>query len=78
MPSVIVVSTGDELLFGTTVNTNSSFISNIFFGTNFKVIKHITIGDEINTIVSAVKNSIDEYKKIEKNEKINDSKLKKD
>lgn len=60
MPSVIVVSTGDELLFGTTVNTNSSFISNIFFGTNFKVIKHITIGDEINTIISAVKNSIDE------------------
>ncbi|MCL1834283.1 MAG: CinA family nicotinamide mononucleotide deamidase-related protein, partial [Leptospirales bacterium] len=60
MPKVIVISTGDELLFGTTVNTNSSFISALFFGSNFNVIKHLIVGDQIDHIVNAIKNSIDE------------------
>ena len=60
MPKVIIISTGDELLFGTTVNTNSSFISNLFFGSNFDVIKHITIGDQIEYIVDSINNSLEE------------------
>ncbi len=60
MPDVIIIATGDELLFGTTVNTNSSFISRLFFGSNFKVVKHITTGDEINSIVSSIQKSLDE------------------
>ena len=60
MPNVIIISTGDELLFGTTVNTNSSFISNLFFGSNFNVIKHITVGDQIDGIVNAINGSLNE------------------
>jgi len=60
MPSIIIISTGDELLFGTTVNTNSSFISNLFFGSNFNVVKHITVGDKIDSIVNAISSSIEE------------------
>jgi len=60
MPRVIIISTGDELLFGTTVNTNSSSISNLFFGSNFNVVKHITVGDEINSIVNSIKHSLEE------------------
>lgn len=58
MPDVAIIATGDELLFGTTVNTNSSFISSKFFGSNFKVLKHITIGDEINSIISSIKDAL--------------------
>jgi len=60
MTNVIIISTGDELLFGTTINTNSSFISSLFFGSNFKVLKHITVGDEIDSIVSAISKSVEE------------------
>ena len=60
MPQVIIISTGDELLFGTTVNTNSSSISNLFFGSNFNVVKHITVGDEIHSIVNSIKHSMEE------------------
>lgn len=60
MPAVIIISTGDELLYGTTLNTNSTFISSLFFGSNFKVIKHVTVGDDINSIVTSISESIDE------------------
>lgn len=60
MPSVIIISTGDELLFGTTINTNSSYISSLFFGSNFKVIRQITVGDDIDSITSSIKKSLEE------------------
>lgn len=60
MYEIIIISTGDELLYGTTINTNSSFISRMFFGSNFKVIKHIIIGDEIEAIVSSLNQSMQE------------------
>ena len=60
MPDVIIISTGDELLFGTTINTNSTFISSLFFGSNFKVIRQITVGDDIHAIVSSLSESIDD------------------
>ncbi len=57
MHDVVIISTGEELLQGTTVNTNSSFISSLLFGTNFKVLKHIVVGDEIDSIISCLKES---------------------
>ena len=60
MPDVIIISTGYEFIYGTTINTNCSFISNLFWGSNFKVLKHITIGDEIESIVSVLNQSINE------------------
>lgn len=59
MPDVVIISTGDELLYGTTVNTNSPFISSLFFGSNFNVRKHITTGDDLNSIISAIKESLE-------------------
>jgi nicotinamide-nucleotide amidase len=60
MPDVIIISTGEELLQGTTVNTNSSFISSLLFGTNFTVLKHIVIGDKIDSIISCLEKSVEE------------------
>jgi len=60
MPDVVIITTGDELLYGTTADTNSSFISSQLFGTNFKVIKHVTISDDLNTIASCLKQSVTE------------------
>lgn len=60
MPSVIIISTGDELLFGTTINTNSAYISSLLFGSNFKVIRQITIGDDIDSIISTISKSFEE------------------
>jgi nicotinamide-nucleotide amidase len=48
--TVTIIATGEELLQGTTVDRNSSFISSRFFGTNFKVLKHITTGDNADDI----------------------------
>ncbi len=58
MPAVIIISTGDELLFGTTVNTNSAFISSMFFGSNFKVIRQVTVGDGIDSITASIRESL--------------------
>ncbi len=57
--TVTIIATGEELLQGTTMDTNSSFISSRFFGTNFKVIKHITVGDTRDDIVKTVLSSLD-------------------
>lgn len=59
MPDVIIIATGDELLFGTTVNTTSSFISGHLFGSNFNVIRHITTGDSTESIVSSLTESLE-------------------
>lgn len=60
MADVIIITTGDELLYGTTVDTNSSYIAKFFFGTNYHVKKCITVSDSIADIESAVRNSISE------------------
>ncbi|MFA5520042.1 MAG: molybdopterin-binding protein, partial [Spirochaetota bacterium] len=57
--TVTVIATGEELLHGTTVDRNSSFISSRFFGTNFKVIKHITVGDTRNDIAKTLLSALD-------------------
>ena len=58
MPDVIIITTGDELLYGTTVDTNSAFICSRFFGSEFRVKKHITVPDSIDDIISAVTDSL--------------------
>ena len=56
--TVIIVATGEELLYGTTADTNSSYISSRFFGTNFHVIRHISVGDNITDIENAVRDAL--------------------
>jgi len=43
---VTIIATGQELLNGTTTDTNSAFMSSSFWGTNFRVINHVTVGDD--------------------------------
>ena len=58
MRSVIIITTGDELLYGTTADTNSAFISSHLFGTSLRVKKHITVPDSIDEITAAVTQSL--------------------
>lgn len=56
--TVTIITTGEELLQGTTVDTNSSFLSSRFSGTNFEVSKHITVGDGVEDIIKTVSESL--------------------
>lgn len=58
MPDVIIITTGDELLYGTTVDTNSAFICSQFFGTDFSVKRHVTVSDNIEDIRDAVEGAL--------------------
>jgi nicotinamide-nucleotide amidase len=57
MKKAVILTTGDELLHGATTDTNSSFISWHLFGTDIIVIKHITVGDNIDLIISGLSES---------------------
>lgn len=57
MIKTIIITTGDELLQGSTTDTNSSYISWCLFGTELNVIKHITVGDDVESITSAISES---------------------
>ncbi len=56
--TVTIIATGEELLQGTTADTNSSFLSSRFFGTNFEVKRHITVGDSVDDIIDGVTESL--------------------
>lgn len=60
MPDVTIITTGEELLDGSTVNTNSSVISSLFKNTKFRIKKLITVGDDVNAIISAVNEALNE------------------
>jgi len=57
MINTVIITTGDELLHGTTSDTNSAFISWRLFGTELNVLRHITVGDRIDSIIAAVNES---------------------
>ncbi|MEO8233375.1 MAG: competence/damage-inducible protein A [Ignavibacteriota bacterium] len=46
-----LISIGDELLIGQTINTNVAFIGNLLSDINMSIIKSTVIGDEIKTIL---------------------------
>jgi len=58
MIKTVIITTGDELLHGTTADTNSSFISWRLFGTDLNVVKHITVGDQLESIIDAINDSL--------------------
>ncbi len=57
MIRTVIITTGDELLYGTTADTNSAFVSWRLFGTDITVVRHITVGDNIDSIISALNSS---------------------
>ncbi|HOP62710.1 MAG TPA: CinA family nicotinamide mononucleotide deamidase-related protein [Spirochaetota bacterium] len=54
MTRVVVLTTGEELLHGTTTDTNSAFISRHLFGSQLNVIRHVTVGDDLKSITEAI------------------------
>ena len=53
MTRVTIIATGEELLNGTTVNTNSAFISRGLAGLDFEIVSHVTVGDAASAIRDA-------------------------
>ena len=54
-----IISIGDELLIGQTVNTNASFIGEKISDLNIDVVKISTVGDEEEIILKEFKNAYD-------------------
>jgi nicotinamide-nucleotide amidase len=55
--NAIVISIGDELVLGQTVDTNSSWLSRELATIGIPVARHITVPDDLNAIQSAISNS---------------------
>jgi nicotinamide-nucleotide amidase len=51
---VSILSIGDEVVTGKTINTNASFISDILYSHGFEVINHLTVRDNKNEIFNAL------------------------
>ena len=55
-----VLTIGDELLQGFTVDTNSSWLGTILLTYNIRITKKFTVGDKINDIISETQNILDD------------------
>jgi len=56
---VTVMSTGNELLYGTTLDTNASFISGKLFPLSLGVRMHLTVGDDTDDLERAFRYALD-------------------
>lgn len=59
MQNAVLITIGDEILSGNTVDTNSNFIATELKNIGIKVSQIITISDEIETIKSALKSAFE-------------------
>lgn len=57
----LILSIGDELLIGQTVNTNASYIADKLTEAGAEVNKVVTVGDELDEIVAEIKDGIKNY-----------------
>lgn len=57
MANIEVLSIGDELLSGETVDTNSSYLDGLLESLGHKVLRHQTIPDELDAIAEAFRNA---------------------
>jgi len=55
-----ILTIGDELLQGFTVDTNSSWLGTTLLPYNIKITKKITVGDKLNDIISETQNILDD------------------
>ena len=60
MPTAAVLTVGDELLLGRTVDTNRSWLSSELNRVGFRVVRGITVGDEVGAIEAAVRDLVGE------------------
>jgi nicotinamide-nucleotide amidase len=59
MKNVAVLSTGNELLYGAGLDTNSSFISGALFPLELRVGMHLVVGDDVGDLERALNHAID-------------------
>lgn len=52
--NLVIISIGDEILSGRTVNTNASYLSRIFASAGIKTLRHIAAGDRKEDIADTV------------------------
>lgn len=57
--NVEIVTIGDELLLGFTVDTNTSFLGREFASLGVTVARHTTCGDDIDVIVTTLREALD-------------------
>jgi len=59
MKNVTVLSTGNELLYGTTPDTNGSFISGALFPLELHMGMRLVVGDDVDDLERALKHALD-------------------
>lgn len=59
MKNVVLITIGDEILSGNTIDTNSNFIATQLKNIGFKVVQIFTISDEIETIKKTLKSAFE-------------------
>ena len=57
--NAVLITIGDEILSGNTVDTNSNFIATQLKNIGFKVVQIFTISDEIETIKKTLKSAFE-------------------
>ncbi len=57
MNKVSIISIGDELLIGQTINTNAAYIGEKLTGLGFEVIRNFTVGDDKGSILQTLAES---------------------
>jgi nicotinamide-nucleotide amidase len=55
----IILSIGDELASGMTVNTNSSWLAQQLLGVGVETIAHMTVGDDLQRVAAAIREACD-------------------
>ncbi len=60
MKKASVISVGNELLTGQTVDTNAAYLSSELFSINIPVVSSYTVGDDVDSIVRAMKLAADD------------------
>lgn len=59
MKNAVLITIGDEILSGNTIDTNSNFIATQLKNIGFKVVQIFTISDEIETIKKTIKSAFE-------------------
>ena len=59
MKKAVLITIGDEILSGNTIDTNSNFIATQLKNIGFKVMQIFTISDEIETIKKTLKSAFE-------------------
>ena len=56
-----IISQGDEILQGNIVNSNTKWLSSFFVGSQYHIIEHVTVGDDMKQLIKTFSRCIHEY-----------------